>query len=777
MIFYSQHLNDLNNAINAAEPLVLAPALHPRYIQALLAQWQAAQPRREVRLIEPWIGSMKLTPAGLAAPSGAAAPLAQWLTEHYGDLGGSFDRIWWVPDLERSLQDPQTVGVLAAICRRISASGHTLRLVTTQPVTPLPAELRPWARSLELGAPRPAEDEQDSSGFAELILAGQSGVGSALLKELRAHKVEGRGVAAHIFASMLQGLDAGAMNIVVEAICRDVKHDQPIAARWKDMERRLVEERKGQLQRASGLTVESTGDDELEGMNRFQRYLEYVDVLFRDQTYHRKEGGPRPRGVLLVGLPGCGKSLAARITARKLNVPLLRMDIGAMMGRYLGESEGNLRRALDAAEAAAPCVLWVDELEKALGGVGSGQEGGGTGSRMLAQLLTWMQSHDAQVYLFATANKVSELPPELMRRGRFDELWRVMLPREDERRQILLSKLKKVGQECAAELLDPNGADLKSLVKLTNDYTGADLESLVTEGWMRARVHEEKVTLATLKAIQKGGFMPMSAQFSDKIKQDIAQLENHGFRDVYCKGDELPPAVPDARMAHAGRLIPEIAAIWKAFVGTVLYAKGIDNFLTIWIGYPFGQEERDIKIYDTKLDKGFLLKENLPSDFYLGKLKRAGSNVFIEMLNNVSEVVFDREKGVCFSLGKEIFLIEMVDMTKMNLTVDGFCGLLKKGSRGMRFNYNGVFLCVVFERNMMNGFVYSVNGLSEHGTVPLRGSYWPGSDFSFEELGGVDDLYVERINLKYLKGRWAYSLGYSNHYSYGNVEFVGFDDL
>ena len=146
-------------------------------------------------------------------------------------------------------------------------------------------------------------------------------------------------------------------------------------------------------------------------------------------------------------------AMAARMTAHKIGVPLLKLDVGEMMGSLLGESEANLSRALDTAEAAAPCVLWVDEIEKALGGMSGGKEGGGTGSRMLGKLLGWMQDHTAQVYLFATANKVKVLPPELLRRGRFDELWRVMLPREDEREAILRQKLGALNDECDPALL------------------------------------------------------------------------------------------------------------------------------------------------------------------------------------------------------------------------------------------------------------------------------------------------------------------------------------
>ncbi len=588
----ADHIAQLETALAAAEPLVLLPPLHPRYLQSLLGRWVERGPdRREVRLVEPYRGSRKILPDRVDPGTGTdrGDDLGTWLDEAELPPGGAdrWQRVWWIPDLSEAWTDPRTCGILASICREAATRDLRLRILLRAPTAPLPASLKPWARAVELLAPKAREDDADSFAIDVLDGGGSlSGPGWQRLSErLAAFEAEGTPARAEL-SMLLQGLDAAAVNIVIEAVARWLGSRPPgaAAAGWPALRTRLEKEREGQLKQASGLTIERKTDETLEGMPRFQRYLEYVSVLFHDHRFERKVGGPTPRGVLLVGLPGCGKSLAARVTAEKLDVPLLRMDVGAMMGRYLGESEANLQRALDAAEAAAPCVLWVDELEKALGGMGTdGGDGGGTGKRMLGQLLTWMQSHKSSVYLFATANAVEALPPELLRRGRFDELWRVMLPEDDERELILRAKLKELGGECDPALLTDDSPQRAALVKSTKGYTGADIGSLVREAWMRARVFEEKVTAQRLEEVQRGDFQPMSEQFSTKIKESSDKLKEHGFRNVWCPPDQLAGPPPSDRMGKKGRLRGALAELWrtKAPVLAVFRSRGDTTYAIV----------------------------------------------------------------------------------------------------------------------------------------------------------------------------------------------------
>jgi hypothetical protein len=330
-----------------------------------------------------------------------------------------------------------------------------------------------------------------------------------------------------LVARELQGLDAAAVNLVLEATYETVLARGILRPSMGEVLDHVRAERKKHLQSATGLSIEPANESfKLGGMRRLVRYLEYAGVIFHDRRAGIADG-PRLRGLLLVGLPGCGKSLAAKIAARTLGVPLLRLDMGSIMGRYLGESEANLARATQAAEAAAPCVLWIDELEKALGGMGGAGEGHGTGSRLLGQLLTWMQEHRSSVYLFATANAVQDrLPPELLRRGRFDELWRVMLPTDDERREILQLRLDELGADRDVSLT------AEKLVACTVGYTGADIGALINEAWLIARVQQKVVSFDVVQQVVAEGFAPMSVQFKDQIATLTKVLTSNGFRDV-----------------------------------------------------------------------------------------------------------------------------------------------------------------------------------------------------------------------------------------------------
>lgn len=189
----------------------------------------------------------------------------------------------------------------------------------------------------------------------------------------------------------------------------------------------------------------------------------------------RERGIRPPRGVLLVGVPGCGKSLSAKAIAAGWSLPLYRLDLSTIHGQYLGQSEARLKDALATADHVSPCVLWIDEIEKGLAGATSGSGDGGTSTRLVGQFLYWLQEAQARVFVVATANDVSRLPPELLRRGRFDELFFVDLPTAQERREIIEIYAKRgLKQMPPTELMD-------ELVELSDGFAGSDLESAVRE--------------------------------------------------------------------------------------------------------------------------------------------------------------------------------------------------------------------------------------------------------------------------------------------------------
>jgi len=187
----------------------------------------------------------------------------------------------------------------------------------------------------------------------------------------------------------------------------------------------------------------------------------------------REYGLPQPKGVLLLGVQGCGKSLCAKVVSSLWNLPLLRLDIGNVFSGIVGSSESNIRKAIFMAESLSPCILWIDEIEKGLSGMkSSGMSDGGTTARIFATLLSWMQEKTKPVFVIATANDISQLPPELLRKGRFDEIFFVDLPNSNEREQILKIHLKKRGR-------NPEDFDMSALIESSRGFSGAEIEQAI----------------------------------------------------------------------------------------------------------------------------------------------------------------------------------------------------------------------------------------------------------------------------------------------------------
>ena len=224
----------------------------------------------------------------------------------------------------------------------------------------------------------------------------------------------------------------------------------------------------------SGLEkVELRGNElNVGGLSGLKHWLDREKPLLTADL--REKGIRPPRGVLLVGVPGCGKSLSAKAIAASWDLPLYRLDLSTIQGSYIGQSEGRLKDALNTADHVAPCVLWIDEIEKGLAGAMQANDGG-VGARLVGQFLFWLQESRARVFVVATANDVSKLPPELLRRGRFDELFFVDLPSAEERKEIIQIYVKK-GLKRQVE-----PALIQSLVELSEGFAGADIEAAVRD--------------------------------------------------------------------------------------------------------------------------------------------------------------------------------------------------------------------------------------------------------------------------------------------------------
>ena len=214
---------------------------------------------------------------------------------------------------------------------------------------------------------------------------------------------------------------------------------------------------------------------------------------------------------MLVGVPGCGKSLSAKSISANWKLPLYRLDFATVQGSYVGQSEQQLKDALTTAENVSPCILWIDEIEKGLSGA-SGSNDGGVSTRMVGQFLFWLQECKKQVFVVATANDVSMLPSELLRRGRFDELFFVDLPTSDERRDILSLYMRKYLK------LDFIGPFADKIVELTDGFTGADLESTVRDLAYRSIANNNFVLNEENMIMAFNNVVPLSQTSPEKIE-------------------------------------------------------------------------------------------------------------------------------------------------------------------------------------------------------------------------------------------------------------------
>lgn len=252
-----------------------------------------------------------------------------------------------------------------------------------------------------------------------------------------------------------------------------------------------VSSEKEQIIRKSGILDYFPKNESLKdvgGMENLKEWLKKRQLAYDKEA--RDWGLKEPKGLLLLGVPGCGKSLIAKSIASSWNMPLLRLDVGKVFQGIVGSSEDNIRKAIATAEAVAPCVLWIDEIEKGLSGVqSSGATDGGVASRIFSTILTWMQEKTAPVFVVATANNINQLPPELLRKGRFDEIFFVDLPSQKEKENIFSIHLQKNRQNVSSFALD-------ILAQKAEGFNGAEIEECVKEAMFTAYVESQESNIA-----------------------------------------------------------------------------------------------------------------------------------------------------------------------------------------------------------------------------------------------------------------------------------------
>jgi len=389
--------------------------------------------------------------------------------------------VFLMEDLHRYFDSPQSnqiIGYLRTICQHGSINKT---LILSQPVQNLPTELEKEIYVLEIPLP--------DQGIIETVL-------NIVIQnyDLSIEQAPPSDRSEIIDAAL------GLTSSEAEYLFREIVEEQQKISREEISQ---IIARKEQIIKKSGIleyfhpteTMQDIG-----GMENLKQWLNERRRGFEPEA--KKFGLKPPKGVLLLGIPGCGKSLIGKAMASSWKLPLLKFDIGKVYAGFVGESERNIRKALDVADAISPCILWVDEIEKGLSGVSSSdQSDAGTTARVFGTLLTWMQEKTKPVFIVATANSIVSLPPELLRKGRFDEIFFVDLPSRETRRDIWNIHLSKQMRD----RYEKANINLDIIVENSKGYSGSEIE--------------EAVNSALYKAYQKG-----SEVTSDDILESISEI-------------------------------------------------------------------------------------------------------------------------------------------------------------------------------------------------------------------------------------------------------------
>lgn len=390
-------------------------------------------------------------------------------------------------DFHLALRDPLVARKLRDLLPRLSAEGRCLAIVG--PRLEVPEGLAGDVAVVRLPLPDDAE-------LAALLDAVQAGLAHPKKPAPVAPEVRHRALVA------ARGLtEAQARRAFTRALRRDPAVGHAGAAI-------IAEEKKRLLARDLGLELVESPEqpEDIGGLPGFKAWMEERALAFDPDA--SRYGLPPPRGVLLVGVQGCGKSLAAKAAAARLGVPILRLDLPRVLGASAAEE--SLHRALEAAETLAPVALWVDEIEKGFAGSSPSDGADARAARLLGAFSTWLQERKGPVFVVATANDVSRLPPELLRRGRFDELFFVDLPDSDARREILTLHLRRRGRE-------PEKVDVAAVAEQCSDFSGAELEQVVVGALHRAYALGRDVETADLRRVAQD-VVPLFKTYEEQIK-------------------------------------------------------------------------------------------------------------------------------------------------------------------------------------------------------------------------------------------------------------------
>ena len=427
----------------------------------------------------------------------------------------TLEAVYVLKDMHRHLDDPVVVRLIREVAQRFSADRRTL--VLTAPSLQVPDELVNVMEYLELPLPdRPRLRQIIDEEFRRL---------SATHKlQLKADEVDLKAIAGNLSGLTEEESERTMAQAIIEryGITPETVTD--------------VLEAKQEILRRTGMLefVPNTEDlNSIGGLENLKKWLQRRHSAFSDQA--RAAGLEPPRGVIVMGVQGCGKSMSVRCIAGEWKLPLVKFDTSAIFDKYIGETEKRIQKLFRVAEQLAPCVLWIDELEKVFAGSApdSASSDAGTSSRLLGAFLTWMQDRRAPVFVAATSNNVMVLPPELIRKGRFDELFFVDLPHGGEREAIFSLQLKRRKQ-------DPAGFDLHHLVVASEGFSGAEIDAAI-QAAMYACFADQK-SLCTEAIVQElGSTTPLSVTRAEDIGRLRAWARDRAVNA------SLPEASPQKR--------------------------------------------------------------------------------------------------------------------------------------------------------------------------------------------------------------------------------------
>jgi ATP-dependent 26S proteasome regulatory subunit len=419
--------------------------------------------------------------------SGKSAELSDVLQNWYSEEFVKEPAYFVLRDIQDEIETPKVKSLLQMIAqRKLYDLDFELTIIINSSVNLIPKEIEKYVSFLEI--PFPSEED---------------------IKDIIKEHVEINGYDA-FDEKAIDTLMPSLKGLTLFEIDRMLDMAMSSGGTLKEEDKKMILRHKKQMVKKSGVLelVDSPENiNTIGGLKTLKKYLEQKSKVVKRIGEAMKAKVAVPKGVFIVGMPGCGKSLCAKATAALFDAPLLKLDMGSLMGKYLGESEKNLRQAIKIAEAAAPCILWIDEIEKAFTGVGGSE----VLTRMFGYFLSWLQEKTSSVYVIATANNAANLPPELKRKGRFDEIFCVKLPNEEERKQIFEVHLKK---------REKNLQISNNLIKETDGFNGADIESVINEAVEECFVDGKSLTENILLGIAKN-----TVSISKSCKSQIEEMD------------------------------------------------------------------------------------------------------------------------------------------------------------------------------------------------------------------------------------------------------------